>query len=294
MGSGILDSEENMADDEPLFSIGKAAQLVGLNEKTLRFYDDAGIEVAAWRNPENNYRYYSLNQLYRLATKKMAKSLGIALPSYESILLGRGALSPQEYGEAILEIDNVVADHEEKIAALHEQIGRLARIRHDLVALATHEVGGETFRWRFDAMRIAVMLTEDGSPRVTSLPAFYESLSPALNMCESRMGRLLLARDINRGDTRAAGYFCELATTANAEDVASDKIAVYTVPSGSYECFLVREAFTFENWQKAFQFDLTERGVFLAHECGYYKSFEDVIHLVRYLPEGVKNLGNPS
>jgi DNA-binding transcriptional MerR regulator len=46
-----------------LYSVNEFAKLTGVEPSTLRYWDDIGIFSPAKRDPENNYRYYSLPQI---------------------------------------------------------------------------------------------------------------------------------------------------------------------------------------------------------------------------------------
>jgi len=49
-----------------LFSIHEFSKLTGVEASTLRYWDDIGIFSPIKRNPENNYRYYSIAQILAL------------------------------------------------------------------------------------------------------------------------------------------------------------------------------------------------------------------------------------
>ena len=49
-----------------VYTIQEFAQLSGVESSTLRYWDDIGLFSPIKRNPENNYRYYSLEQLLAL------------------------------------------------------------------------------------------------------------------------------------------------------------------------------------------------------------------------------------
>lgn len=57
--------------------IGEVAKLFGVNVKTLRFYQDAGILPPEHIDPETGYRYYSTKQFERLNTIKYLRALDV-------------------------------------------------------------------------------------------------------------------------------------------------------------------------------------------------------------------------
>lgn len=66
-------------------SIGKVAKLKNISIKALRYYDEIGVFVPAYINPETNYRYYTKEQLPMLDAVNLCLKLGIplkTLPAY--------------------------------------------------------------------------------------------------------------------------------------------------------------------------------------------------------------------
>ncbi len=68
-------------------SIGKVAKLKNISIKALRYYDEIGVFVPAYINPNTNYRYYTIEQLPMLDAVNLCLKLGIplkTLPTYIS------------------------------------------------------------------------------------------------------------------------------------------------------------------------------------------------------------------
>lgn len=68
-------------------SIGKVAKLKNISIKALRYYDEIGVFVPAYVNPDTNYRYYTAEQLPLLDAVNLCLKLGIplkTLPAYIS------------------------------------------------------------------------------------------------------------------------------------------------------------------------------------------------------------------
>lgn len=62
-----------------LFSIGELSKQQNISRQTLIFYDKIGLFCPAYVNPENGYRYYSVNQLDYLDTICIMKKIGFSL-----------------------------------------------------------------------------------------------------------------------------------------------------------------------------------------------------------------------
>lgn len=66
-------------------SIGKVAKLKNISIKALRYYDEIGVFIPAYINPDTNYRYYTKEQLPMLDAVNLCLKLGIplkTLPAY--------------------------------------------------------------------------------------------------------------------------------------------------------------------------------------------------------------------
>ncbi|MEG2097701.1 MAG: helix-turn-helix domain-containing protein, partial [Pseudoflavonifractor sp.] len=62
-----------------LFRIGEVAKLFGMNLRTLRYYDQIGLLVPIYTDPDTRYRYYSTEQFERLNTIRYLRAQGVTL-----------------------------------------------------------------------------------------------------------------------------------------------------------------------------------------------------------------------
>lgn len=62
-----------------LFSIGELAKQQNISRQTLIFYDKIGLFCPVYSDPNNGYRYYSVNQLDDLDTICIMKKIGFSL-----------------------------------------------------------------------------------------------------------------------------------------------------------------------------------------------------------------------
>jgi DNA-binding transcriptional MerR regulator len=70
-----------VSKQERLASIGRFAALVRMPVSTLRFYDEQGLLRPVSVDPDNHYRYYSLEQLDIATTIRILRDMDV--PSYE-------------------------------------------------------------------------------------------------------------------------------------------------------------------------------------------------------------------
>lgn len=60
-------------------TIGQMAKICSTSVKTIRFYSDSGLIKPKYIHPENNYRYYSFDQVELFFLIKDLKDLGFSL-----------------------------------------------------------------------------------------------------------------------------------------------------------------------------------------------------------------------
>lgn len=75
--------------EKTLYSIGDMAKLCGISARQLRYYDQIGVIQPGYRNPENNYRYYTEDQIELLFFLKDLKKLGISNDSVQRLFINR-------------------------------------------------------------------------------------------------------------------------------------------------------------------------------------------------------------
>ncbi|MGH2555545.1 MAG: heavy metal-responsive transcriptional regulator [Actinomycetota bacterium] len=103
--------------------IGELAAQLGLNPRTIRFYESIGVLQEPARTP-SGYRDYDESDLERLRFIKLAQSLGLSLDDVREILAFR------DRGEApCAYVRGAIDQHAE---AIDRRIRELERLRTDL------------------------------------------------------------------------------------------------------------------------------------------------------------------
>lgn len=114
------------AGPAPRLRIGELAAELGLNPRTIRYYEAIGLLPAPPRTPAG-YRLYGAAGRERLRFIARAKAIGLTLDEIGEILaLRREGRPPCEHVLALLE---------RKLAAVDRQLRALAEFRQALVAL---------------------------------------------------------------------------------------------------------------------------------------------------------------
>ncbi len=81
-----------------MLSIGEFSKICEVSTKTLRYYDEIGLIKPEEINPENGYRYYSINQLKKMLFINRLKSYHFSLEEIKAIVdLEEGRLEEKLY-----------------------------------------------------------------------------------------------------------------------------------------------------------------------------------------------------
>jgi len=91
------------------YSIGELSKICNLNKKTLRFYDKKRLLVPSERDEENNYRYYSEQQILEALMIREMKYMGFTLNEMKKIFKSN-------------DLSSCRANLEEKIAYMEHEI----------------------------------------------------------------------------------------------------------------------------------------------------------------------------
>lgn len=75
----MLRSSENSKFSKNFLSIGEFSKITRASTHSLRYYERKGIFSPAYVDPETNYRYYSIEQIYELSLAKACSEIGISL-----------------------------------------------------------------------------------------------------------------------------------------------------------------------------------------------------------------------
>jgi DNA-binding transcriptional MerR regulator len=107
------------------FKIGEFAQRLGINAKTVRYYEELGLLAAPQRNA-SGYRLYTLADEDRLRFVLGAKALGLSLAEIGEIVAAwAGGSQPCGHVSRLLS---------QKLQELDHRIAELTRFRDDLAA----------------------------------------------------------------------------------------------------------------------------------------------------------------
>ncbi len=110
------------------FRTGEFAKLVGVNKKTLHYYDEQGIFQPDSVKP-NGYRYYSSRQLYSFYMIRSLREMGLSLAEIKAYLDAR---SPQGFLALLKEQEKWLQQEIHK----YQRMKKLVRNQSRLLAMA--------------------------------------------------------------------------------------------------------------------------------------------------------------
>lgn len=111
-----------------MLSIGEFSNICKVSTKTLRYYAEIGIILPDEINPENGYRYYSIEQLETMLFINRLKSYNFSLEEIKTILEAEESQDEKLYFALTgkkKEIENQVQEFEKTLDQLNKDISNL-------------------------------------------------------------------------------------------------------------------------------------------------------------------------
>lgn len=89
-----------------MYRIGQFSKLGKTTIKTLHHYDETGLLVPAYVDEENNYRYYTTDQLFQLHKIVALRQMGFSIPEITAIVDGHNISAILEQRKSELESEH--------------------------------------------------------------------------------------------------------------------------------------------------------------------------------------------
>ncbi len=229
------------------FTIGEVAKIKNVSHTSLRYYDEIGILVPAWVNPENGYRYYVKNQMILLDFITMSIYLGIPLKELGTYI--------QEDND--LDIESFILHAKNKIN--HS----LKKFKKDLYFLETalehlknekNVVEGEEYQKQI-ATRYFLTLPlpfEDDS-ELFDFTAYWQRMSKLYSLVDCHDLAISIEQGIcllRKGSELEAKFYVGIAETKKKKVEMAE---VIKVPQGDFLCANYPDShlrFAFEKYQR--------------------------------------------
>lgn len=118
------------------FSIGEMSKLFNLPVKTLRYYNEVGLLRPAYINPENHYRYYSVEQFITIDVIKNCKMMGMSLEEIKNLLDSNTSIE-----EVLIVVKKKIALIEEKLTELSQAKTYMLTLERNIAQVKEHKIG---------------------------------------------------------------------------------------------------------------------------------------------------------
>lgn len=157
-----------------MFKISEFSRLSQVSMKTLRYYDQIGLLKPAHTDPLNGYRYYTIEQIFRLNRILAFKDLGLTL---EQILQALDEQIPPAQIRGMLRLKQA-----ETQTLIEQEYARLVRIeaRLRLIERESENEAGHDVTLKSVKEQAVATLPTGTNLSSSSLPFFFEELDHSL------------------------------------------------------------------------------------------------------------------
>ncbi len=204
-------------------SIGELAKLRNVNVQSLRYYEKLGILVPAYINPENGYRYYSLDQIMILDTIILCIDLGIPLKDLKNYVNTEGEL---EF-EHLLKDGKKLAN--EKIRKIESTIDSINRTLQHINAQKTFQ-GREGYYSRYIFERYYITIPCE---TIMSAKKYEKNLNHLISLAKKQHLQASFPHGII--STYCNGKFTE--SNMFLEVLPDDASIIQKLSAGNYLCY---------------------------------------------------------
>ncbi|WP_334329958.1 MerR family transcriptional regulator [Companilactobacillus sp. HBUAS59699] len=111
------------------FSIGEMAKICNVSIQTLRYYDKINLIKPAQRNPENNYRYYLIQQVFQINIIKYLQYAGLSIEEIRRAINLKGDLLANFLTDQSHNIDNQIQQLRNSQRLINGQITQLHELK---------------------------------------------------------------------------------------------------------------------------------------------------------------------
>lgn len=207
-----------------MFTIGEMAKLFGINAKTLRYYDEAGLVKPEYTDPQTGYRYYSTQQFERLNTIKYLRALDMPLVKIRHFFENKDI---DQMVEILKEQQQEVVQKQQELERINLKIRDRLKQLHDAMYTVYNQVE-EVF---LPARKLAMLRTEIPATDDLEYPIRQLERQTQLEaaMFLGKVGVSIAKRHLNR---RRFDEFSSIFVILEPAD--SYEGDVETVPAGRY------------------------------------------------------------
>lgn len=113
-------------------TIKKMSELRGISIDTLRYYDKIGLFKPAYRDPETNYRYYSIQQYEVLGTILELRHIGLSIGQIQQFMNNRNVEQSMDFlKEGLTMIENQIVELNTIYKTLSRRIENIEKFKKE-------------------------------------------------------------------------------------------------------------------------------------------------------------------
>lgn len=267
-----------MYDDERKYSIKETSDILGINEKSLRYYDNIGLLTPYYRDPDNQYRYYTIKQFYLLELFKYAKALGLSVNEYRALLITGEQAEQSDYAEIEQTLDGLLEKNRNEVQHAMRCIEDIEYMKSNLDILRNHNVDGDCFIAQMPPRCVYVVDHDPESSFENTSIKMRENRTRYKNHLTERYGVLLDVNEAKHGKISITKQFIIL------NEYFEETEDVMYFPGGTYASCLYHAYRPKEKMQtlsKIINNVSEELPYLIADELNYYDDVNEIIHAVR-------------
>lgn len=273
-------------DDERKYTVKETAQIIGVNAQTLRYYDRIGLIEPLYRDPDNQYRYYTINQFYQIEMFQLAKELGLPLSEYGSVLFTDEQLAERDFAELEETLSSLEQETVRERERLDARLDEISRMRRNVARLKKQSINGAPFYETLPERCVYVVDHDPARPFEDTSVRMRKTRGKYREYLTEQYGFLLDAEAASHGKLEITKQFVQL----NRLLPESDDIV--RIPGGTYASFLYHGFCPEEPTDSLEEYLATRRtaaSYLVADEVGYFDRVRSIIHAVRVPLDGQRD-----
>jgi MerR family transcriptional activator of bmr gene len=215
---------------ENLFTIGEISRIKGITKKALRFYERIGLLMPCRTNPENGYRYYSLEQFVVMDIIKGMRTLDI------SPLVIKSVMEKRNTADLLRFLEEEKAKAAGRIEELHKIVETIGGVQDSIRGSLSSIMQSGVYVKRIPERLIVTLPYEgitDGGDAVMAY-AKFDHLIAILELVNAYETGILFKND-------GEGFVPSLIFNVVRPRSGADRSATSVIPAGEYLCICYTE-----------------------------------------------------
>lgn len=267
-------------NDEVYYSVQETSDILGISKKSLRYYDRIGLLTPYYRNPENQYRYYTIKQFYQLELFKYAKQLGLPVPEYTSICITKEQVDAGDYHQVENTLQTLLEKKHAERARIDRSIAEIERMQRNLSTLKATTIDGAPFEEYVPARCAYVIDHDQHRPFENTSIRMRKTRSKYREYLTEQYGLLLDIDAARQGELVIVKQYVILNKWFDESE------EIIHLPEGTYTNFLYHAFCPEEPLGNLAQF-LDDKPIqlpyLIADEVNYFEAVSEIVHAVRVL-----------